>query len=69
MKYDFPNSPWWQYVGASVRLDEEYKIKKEALKAILKEAQAKCSHPETTYHTGSGNNDSYTECDCCGKEI
>jgi len=70
MKYDFPNSPYWQYVDAVEALDKEYKTKRDALKATLKEAQAKCDHPKTTYHPDpSGNNDSYTECDVCGKEI
>lgn len=70
MKYDFPNSPWWQYISAVETLDKEYNAKKLGLKIILKEAQAKCNHPRTTYHPDpSGNNDSYIECDVCGKEL
>ncbi len=70
MKWDFPNSPWWIYVDALEKLDAEYKAKRDALKQTLREAQAKCDHPKTTYHPDpSGNNDSYTECDVCGKEI
>lgn len=70
MKYDFPNSPWWQYVQAVEELDAEYKAKKDILKSILRTAQDKCKHEKTTYHSDpSGNNDSYTECDVCGKEV
>jgi hypothetical protein len=70
MKYDFPNSPYWKYVEAVEALDKDYKIKKDLLKEKLREAQKKCDHPVTTYHPDpSGNNDSYTECDVCGKEI
>lgn len=70
MKWDFPNSPWWEYVEAVEALDRDYKAKKEVLKATLREAQKKCGPPQTTFHPDpSGNNDSYTECDFCGKEI
>lgn len=70
MKWDFASSPWWTYVGALEALDAEYKTKKDALKASLREAQKQCKHEKTTYHPDpSGNNDSYTECDYCGAEI
>lgn len=70
MKYDFPDSPWWKYVQALEKLDEEYRIQRDILRRHLQEAQSKCEHPKTTYHPDpSGNNDSYTECDVCGKEI
>lgn len=70
MKWDFPNSPWWQYVQSLERLDEDYKLKKDALRATLKEAQKRCKHSKTTYHPdASGNNDSYVECDNCGASI
>ena len=70
MKWDFPNSPWWIYVDALEKLDAEYKAKRDALKQTLREAQAVCKHEKTTYHPDpSGNNDSYTECDVCGKEV
>ena len=70
MKYDFPDSPWWQYVGALEKLDAEYSARREILRQNLRAAQAVCEHPKTTYHPDpSGNNDSYTECDVCGQEL
>ena len=70
MKYDFPDSPWWQYVSALEALDAEYKAKRDHLREVLRGYQAKCDHPKTTYHPDpSGNNDSYTECDVCGMEL
>ena len=70
MKYDFPKSPWWTYVDAIEALDKEYKAKKDFLKEKLREEQKKCKHSKTTFHPDpSGNNDSFTECDVCGKEI
>jgi len=67
MKWNFPDSPYLQYLEAIEALEQEYKEKREALKATLREAQKKCTHPHTTYHPDpSGNNDSYTECDICG---
>jgi len=70
MKYDFPNSPYWEYTKAMEALQKEYDAKREYLKQKLKEAQTKCNHPKTTFHPDpSGNNDSYRECSVCGKEI
>ncbi|HNV97497.1 MAG TPA: hypothetical protein PKL13_04330 [bacterium] len=70
MKIDFPNSPYWQYINALEALDKEYQSKKQALLNTLKEAQNNCSHPSTTsFPDPSGNQDSSTECDICGKEL
>jgi len=69
-KYDFPDSPWWQYTDALEKLDKKYKAKKEILKQKLLEEQEKCPHKSITFHPDpSGNNDSYYECNRCGKEI
>jgi hypothetical protein len=70
MKYNFPESPYWTYIRALEELDKEFQIKREFLRKDLRVAQNECKHEHTTYHPDpSGNNDSYTECDWCGKEI
>jgi hypothetical protein len=70
MKHNFPNSPWWTYVEAIEALDAEYRAKRGHLRAVLQVEQTKCTHPKTTYHPDpSGNNDSFTKCDVCGKEL
>lgn len=70
MKYDFSDSPYWQYTEAMDALDKEYQIKRDYLREVLRGRQSKCGHPKTTYYPDpSGNNDSRIECDVCGKEL
>lgn len=70
MKYDFQNSPYWKYHDALAALEKEFEAKREILRQELRAAQKICKHEHTTYHPDpSGNNDSYTECDVCGKYI
>ena len=67
MKWDFPNSPYWEYTQAMEALQKEYDAERDFLKQKLKEAQKKCQHKKTTYYPDpSDNNDSFTECDECG---
>ena len=48
----------------------EYEWCKEKLSVELEEIQSKCLHESTTYYPdASGNNDSSTICDICGKEL
>lgn len=52
------------------KLLEEYNAKLKALGGEKKMIQDKCPHYVTTYYPDpSGNNDSETTCDICGKEI
>ena len=52
------------------RIMEEYKEKLAQLNKDIVETQKLCPHLETTYYPdASGNNDSETTCDWCGKEI
>jgi len=47
-----------------------YDKKIKDLKATIKEWQKKCQHWTRTYHPDpSGNNDSFYECNICGKEF
>ncbi len=65
--FEDEKSPYSQYVMAIEALDEEYKAKRAAIKAKLRDAQQKCTHSKTTYYPDpSGNNDSYWQCDLCG---
>lgn len=45
----------------------------EAVKHLqdgIRKMQGMCKHQDTTYHPDpSGNNDSYTECNICGKSL
>ena len=48
----------------------EYKRKEAELVQRLRMFQAGCNHAASTYHPDpSGNNDSYTICDLCNKEL
>lgn len=55
------------------KIDEarkQYEQKKLDLNQELRETQKKCRHLSRTYHGDpSGNNDSFYECDHCGKEL
>jgi hypothetical protein len=62
--------PVIKYQKGLAKLKEEYSLGEQILYYSLKKAQMECQHGKTTYHPDpSGNNDSYTECDLCGKEI
>ncbi len=51
-------------------LEDKHRSDIKELKKHKTEIQAKCNHYSTTYYPdASGNNDSYTECDVCGKEL
>lgn len=51
-------------------LFDEYNKNLAALEAELKTAQKICDHSETRYWPDpSGNNDSFTECCLCGREL
>lgn len=70
MKYHFPNSPYLQYIEALENLQKEFDQKREALRQTLRNAQKLCKHENATYHPDpSGNNDSYIECNECGKRM
>lgn len=73
MKTDFvknTNTPYRKYIIALSQLDKEYDFKRNALKEELHDAQLTCKHEKTTYYPDpSGNNDSWTECNICGKEL
>ena len=56
--------------------DKQYKIKADYQNALsewskeLFELQKKCKHELTKYHAdASGNNDSWTSCEICEKEV
>jgi hypothetical protein len=52
--------------------DENIKYDKtvKELKGCIKDWQKKCEHWSKTYHPDpSGNNDSFYECNICGKEL
>jgi hypothetical protein len=63
----------WQYENLQ---NKQYKIKTDYQNALsecgkeLFEIQKKCKHELTIYHAdASGNNDSWTSCEICEKEV
>lgn len=57
-------------------IEQKKRYAKEAYDGLLKdfakelaEAQKSCKHLSTTYHAGSGNNDSETRCNHCEKTL
>lgn len=48
--------------------ENEYRKAMDAINGEIKSVKDKCPHLTRTYHPDpSGNNDSYHECDSCGK--
>ena len=69
-KWHYPNSPYANYRRALEILETDYILKQKALLTELREAQKICLHEHSTYFPdASGNNDSWTECDECGKTL
>lgn len=67
---EIQNWPIVKYQKGIAKLKGEISLAEQVLRYELHLAQMVCLHKKTTYHPDpSGNNDSYTECDWCGKEI
>ena len=50
--------------------EKEFNLYKQQYKKNIIEIQSKCKHQLTKYvPDASGNNDSYTYCEICGKEL
>ncbi|KKK98382.1 hypothetical protein LCGC14_2643290 [marine sediment metagenome] len=55
---------------ARARIERQYETTLKMLDEDLAALRTKCPHLETTYHPdASGNNDSWNECNLCGKEL
>jgi hypothetical protein len=55
---------------ARQRIERQHETTLKMLDEDLAAVRTKCPHLETTYHPdASGNNDSWSECDLCGKEF
>ncbi len=51
-------------------LQKKFNAEKDMLRNDQREAWKLCDHPIKTYHPdASGNNDSWYECEVCGKEL
>lgn len=62
---------WFQSLRRREReLAEAHRNALQMLRKELEQIQKECSHWSTVHHTDpSGNNDSYTRCTICGKEV
>ncbi len=59
-----------QHCEAERGLEEEIKESRLVGKERLRDIRIDCPHHETTFHSDpSGGNDSYRDCDLCGKQI
>jgi len=55
---------------ARARIERQYETTLKMLDEDLTVLRARCPHLETIYHPdASGNNDSWDECNLCGKEL
>lgn len=51
-------------------LETVYDEQKTELRKKIVALQEQCPHPKSTYYPdASGNNDSWSECELCGKEV
>ncbi len=67
---DIQNWPIIKFENQLKKLSKKFSDDLSILESELLKAQETCSHKQTRYCPDpSGNNDSYTECDWCGKGI
>jgi hypothetical protein len=58
-----------QLVKQIYELDAKYTANLQQLKESLETLRRSCLHEDTTYHVGTGNNDSYSTCNICGGDV